>query len=633
MILKTVNIKNFKSIHECTIDITRGCKIFVGLSESGKSNLLLALSTLDNSVKLTKEFIKEGTRSSQESNIEFIMLMSEDEQIEFYKKAQEKIYSSKKDSFIMFNGKYVKLLDFLDFNYVYDIDIRKSERLLKYYILDNDDKYIINDNLKFLNATPENPISIINKETQEQHEIKEKIIINIDEYDVSSENLIKIVAEDLHDYFCELGMKIANNNIPDVLFWEYKDEYLLPASITIKSFIENPNINIPLKYIFELNNIANIKEEYNECKEMGEASFQNLLDEVSEKTTIYLRKIWKSMPKNCKLELRENVDNINIRIRDTNNSYLLDKRSDGFKRLITYMIMLSVKNKNKQLNNTLILIDEPETKIDIPGQEYLKEELINIGKNNYVFYSTHSTSMIDTTNIGRHYIVTKDSECTSIEEANESNYDNAKTLYNALGMKVYAIINDKNLVFEGWIDKHLFHVALNKLNKTKKNKFKKVGLTHVPGATKFREFASLWGLLAKDYYIISDADEVSSDQKKVFEQERYAGKWYKYDEFNIDRLISTCEDFYTPKYIITESNKFGDRNAFKVKINTEKINDESVANISVIEEWIRYNETDSKKAKKLIKDFKVTLAENVTKTNISDDYIRIFDKLIELLNL
>ena len=155
----------------------------------------------------------------------------------------------------------------------------------------------------------------------------------------------------------------------------------------------------------------------------------------------------------------------------------------------------------------------------------------------------------------------------------------------------------------------------------------------MPGATKFREFASLWGLLAKDYYIISDADYVSSDQKKVFEQERYAGKWYKYDEFNIDRLISTCEDFYTPKYIITESNKFGDRNAFKVKINTEKINDESVSNISAIEEWIRYNETDSKKAKKIIKDFKVTLAENVTKTNLSDDYIKIFDKLIELLNL
>lgn len=51
------------------------------------------------------------------------------------------------------------------------------------------------------------------------------------------------------------------------------------------------------------------------------------------------------MPQNCKLELRENVDKINIRIKDTNNSYLLDKRSDGFKRLITYMIMLSEKKQ------------------------------------------------------------------------------------------------------------------------------------------------------------------------------------------------------------------------------------------------------------------------------------------------
>lgn len=86
----------------------------------------------------------------------------------------------------------------------------------------------------------------------------------------------------------------------------------MPASISIKEFIDNPDINIPLKYIFELNDINDIKTEYNECKGMGEASFQNLLDEVSKKTNAYLRQVWKSMPQNCKLELRENVDKINI---------------------------------------------------------------------------------------------------------------------------------------------------------------------------------------------------------------------------------------------------------------------------------------------------------------------------------
>ena len=63
MLLKEVKIKKFKSIHECDIDAAKGCKVFVGLSESGKSNLLYALSALDSEFKLSKEYVEEGTRS------------------------------------------------------------------------------------------------------------------------------------------------------------------------------------------------------------------------------------------------------------------------------------------------------------------------------------------------------------------------------------------------------------------------------------------------------------------------------------------------------------------------------------------------------------------------------------------
>lgn len=633
MVLKEVKIKNFKSIQECNISVDKGCKVFVGLSESGKSNLLYALSTIDSSFNLSKEFVKEGTRSCQEASIRYVLSMTKEEANNFYNIIKQKIYSNKQDRFIQLEEKNIKLSNFLKFEYVYFIDIRKNERTMRYYILSDKDNYTINENHKFLIGTKENPLTIINKKTEEQYEIKEKVIVNTDEYDVGENEIQEITAEKLNMFFCNIGIEIAKNDIPNVLFWEYKEEFLLPASISIKDFIENPDVNIPLKYIFELNDIKDIKTEYNECKEMGEASFQNLLDEVSKKTNTYLRQVWKSMPQNCKLELRENADNINIRIKDTNNSYLLDKRSDGFKRLITYMIMLSVKNKNNLLNNTLILIDEPETKIDIPGQEYLKLELINIGKNNYVYYSTHSTSMVDTSNIGRHYIVKKDNECTNIEEANEDNYDSAMTLYKALGMQVYAIINDKNLVFEGWTDMHVFQIALNKLPIAKRNKFKNIGTTHVPGATKFRDFASLWGLLSKDYYILSDSDETSTNQKEVFEKDHYAGTWYKYDDFGIDRQILTCEDFYDSKYIKTLSDKFGNKYNFLVKINEEKLNNDLVPNISVIEEWIKYNETESKKIKEFIKEFKAFLAENVKKENISDDYLKLLENLIIYLSL
>ena len=71
MLLKSVEINNFKSIESCKIDIEKGCKVFVGLSESGKSNLLCALSCLDSGFNLTKEYIKAGTRSNQDSSVDF----------------------------------------------------------------------------------------------------------------------------------------------------------------------------------------------------------------------------------------------------------------------------------------------------------------------------------------------------------------------------------------------------------------------------------------------------------------------------------------------------------------------------------------------------------------------------------
>lgn len=101
----------------------------------------------------------------------------------------------------------------------------------------------------------------------------------------------------------------------------------------------------------------------------------------------------------------------------------------------------------------------------------------------------------------------------------------------------------------------------------------------------------------------------------------------------IERSILTCEDFYDPKYIKNSSDKFGNKYGFSVKINEEKLNDNSISNISVIEEWIRYNENDNKRAKELIKEIKVHLAENVKKDNITDDYIILLDKLIDFLKI
>ena len=118
--------------------------------------------------------------------------------------------------------------------------------------------------------------------------------------------------------------------------------------VSIISFSSNPRFNLPLYYIFKLSNIDNIYTQYKECKEMSETAFQNILDEVSKNLNKYLKKVWKSMS-NVNIQLDEYVDKIRIRIVDAKNKYVLQDRSDGFKRLITCMIKLSIKNENNLL--------------------------------------------------------------------------------------------------------------------------------------------------------------------------------------------------------------------------------------------------------------------------------------------
>ena len=92
MLLKQAEIKNFKSIENCKFNMDKGCRVFVGLSESGKSNLLYALSTLDDNFFLSKEYVKEGTRSLQAANVRYILTMTKDEIDEFYENIKQTIY-------------------------------------------------------------------------------------------------------------------------------------------------------------------------------------------------------------------------------------------------------------------------------------------------------------------------------------------------------------------------------------------------------------------------------------------------------------------------------------------------------------------------------------------------------------
>ena len=612
MQIKKAIIENFKSITNEEIDFTHDCKIFVGLSESGKTNLLLALSALDTTFTLNKTFIKEGTKTSEPSLIEYDLSLDKKEKETVIQDILKDIYSTNNKNIILQEDTKIPVETFINYDICYEIDIRTNTRTYKYFSYDNSHNYTINPNYAFVNRSTW-PIKVTNKKTKEQVSVTKKVLINLTEFDIPETNIKTIKdAEELYDFFENKILSFSKNaSLPKTLFWKYDESTILPSEVSIISFSSNPRFNLPLYYIFKLSNIDNIYTQYKECKEMSETAFQNILDEVSKNLNKYLKKVWKSMS-NVNIQLDEYVDKIRIRIVDAKNKYVLQDRSDGFKRLITCMIMLSIKNENNLLNNNLILIDEPNSQIDIPGQKYLMSELIKIGKNNYVFYSTHSDSMIDTNNIERHYIVSKENESTTIEIATEENYDNAAALYQALGMNIYKVINPNNLVFEGWTDTHLLDIVVSS-DKTYKKSFNSIGVTHVGGAKNFKSFARYWGLLSRNYIIIADNDEPANREKKIFEEEHYDGKWFTYADFVLTKTVVTAEDFLKNEYIIKIANNFSKANNFINQISSEKL--ENDGKMDTISQWISSN-VSKEKSKELEKEFKKILFNSLIKKDI-----------------
>src|SRR5690348_12551930 len=63
MKLSKVVIENFRSIEEATIALRPRCRVLVGINESGKSNILKALSLLDPNVKISPEDLRESSHN------------------------------------------------------------------------------------------------------------------------------------------------------------------------------------------------------------------------------------------------------------------------------------------------------------------------------------------------------------------------------------------------------------------------------------------------------------------------------------------------------------------------------------------------------------------------------------------
>ncbi len=499
MQLDRIIIHNFRSIKDITISFDKTCLILLGKNEAGKSNILKAIAAVFGAYKVSE---KDKRKKINNEKIDDYSVKA------VFKLSQEVIHQvadiySKTTS--VFFGNSVSLIDFVNdvFNeFIVTISVGNSQKPSFSYWEYDETKYVITEGPDLKTVT-KGVFDIITKQYS------------------------------LHPFRCH--------------YWHYSDSYLLPPSVDIQGFINSPDTFKGLKNLFILCDREDIKKEF-ESSLSQDGDYMNLLSQVSESVTSTFRKIWKDF-KGTSIELNQNGGEILIKVKDKVR-YSFEDRSDGFKRFVSILLMLSAPSrKNKLSNNDIILIDEPDNSLYPTSARYLRDELLRIGEKSFVIYATHSQYMIDSDCIERHLIVEKKDDITSLhKQIGNSAYKEDELLRNAIGTSIFESIRANNLVFEGWLDKKLFEIYTNADTK-RRSQFGCYGKVYLTGISGASALCNLLMLAGKNFLVVADSDDVSLTKKKEFCGAYPDSKDCWKDYSSIVDGIYTAEDFLKPEYI------------------------------------------------------------------------------------
>ncbi|EAL0271293.1 hypothetical protein BVH42_03840 [Campylobacter lari] len=595
MELSKIVIKNFRSIEDITINISKindsRCLILLGKNEAGKSNILKAISAVFGNYRVSaKDQRKERSGENiqkEDYYIDAIFTLNNSD----FKIIETKFKNTFKNTNLIQFDNHQTLLEFIK----------------KYF-----KKILLN-----INIDDNQEVNMLYYSIEEKINFKESIQLVGEEFQIceneESHLTIETLADQIFDCICEIWdlrkIYICHN-------WEFNEEYILPSEVNIEDFKNNPDICKPLKNLFILGGKSEIQFNIEKYLKQDD-DIHNLLDNVSEEATNKFRNMWSDLDK-IKFSLLPNGDKIQIFIEDY-KKFCMEDRSDGFKRFISMLLILSCENDR----NKIFIIDEPDAFLYPTSAKNLRKELINLGKTSIIFYSTHSPFMIDNNALGvesRHIIVEKKNGITYIpKDLTKANYVEDELILRAIGSTIFDRIKDKNILFEGYTDYKLFH-------KFKNDRFSEYGSLYICGITDINKIIPMMIMTNTKFIIVADSDETSNNKLKEFKKNfpSYENNWLSYSGNN--KKINTLEDFYKREYIehAMRTNGYDDFS----------LSDDKMFNVDNIKKYIE-KRIDKKDKKNILKDMmreiKRKLVEQAKKENIEEDYFTFLDKLKESL--
>ncbi len=539
MKIKNITIDNYRSIGNAVtintepISGKQAC-ILLGINESGKSNILEAIALRDEDRSFDYAGDCHSKFEDADKDIKISYELDIQTSIEFYRKQfAEKVP--------------VELANQMDITKIerkISID-SKDERSDFYHVWIKDRKSIFKNYVVVTNTK-----TLQNGSTKKETAIEEKSEENT-ETDEDGKITNVLEKEKLEEYIENNFVSLFDNNVPEVVFWKYEDEYLIQDKINLTEFATDTSKSIPLRNCFY---IAGIKEDdistRIESVKDNSTKKNKLIKELNESVTAHINSIWPDH----KVGVEIDIDNMQLSflikdLEDESESYLVKQRSDGFKHFVSILLNLSVENKTGALKNKLIILDEPEIHLHPSGEKYLKEELLKIAKNNLVIYATHSIFMIDKDHLDRHFSIEKIGVETNVTPIEKDNPFKEQVLYESLGTSILEHVENKVLIFEGKTDRDIFDLYRRKFKKEiKLPNFSLISADGVENVQKYTKFFN--NNLIKGFVLLDSDDDGVTQKDKIITEKNYSSK----NTFDINSLFntnkkSTLEDLFSPSFI------------------------------------------------------------------------------------
>ncbi len=618
MEITSITIENFKSIDKLEFDIKKfgdsHTAIFVGINESGKSNILKAFSYFSPPA----EFFDFESLSNQKNE------ESECVSLKYYLKFE------KTETYLDVIKKNIKF----DGEFIFEIEYICKRVYAKTDGISFDRPYELENNVKFFThylfsvKLPKEQL-FVNEQQQQQEEL------HLFKENDESDSLKELTKEYFENFFMYKIVEIIETHEPKVSYWTPSDEYLL-SDVDLNSYAADVNSNKPLKNIFILAGFDDehkIKKQINKISSSPQRS--KLISKLNDKLNEYLNRIWKHNIEAI-IEITE-IGRFSLLFRDEgkenkHDRFLINDRSDGVKHFLSLILSLSLESKNNTRKNELILIDEPEIHLHPSGIRDLLVELLNIGKKNYVFVATHSPFLIDKKNKERHYIIKKNNKAITEKKAisGSENIIDDEVLREAFGLEVFKdLLNPHSLIVEGCSDKIILQKAFNALGK------KDIGVTNGHGSN-IDTLASK--LNHNDLSILVVVDDDKEGRKYKENILNIGGVYDKNNVFTIRDLAAdsinngTIEDLLDKGFLKSQFIEFY-KTTFDNEIEIDIVKDET----PFIEQISIYLKKHGKYNKLSLDAFKKQLSDNFqpSKTSLKDKnplLHSLAEKIVERLN-